>query len=72
MHPHICTEPTGFIIAVGSDPKAYKGSQVSLPPADKQWYKGNDGGSGEGMMAKMAPMVEPVLMMMMMMMMSSP
>ena len=48
MYPHICTEPTGFIIAVGSDPEAYKGSQISLPPPDKQWYKRNDGGNGEG------------------------
>ena len=48
MHPHICTEPTGFIIAVGSDPEAYKCSQISLPPPDKQWYKRNGGGSGEG------------------------
>ena len=52
MHPHICTEPTGFIIAVGSDPEAYKGSQISLPPPDKQWYMRNEGGSGEGIDGK--------------------
>ena len=45
---HICTEPTGFIIAIGSDPDSYKGSQLSLPPADNQWYKGDDGDGGEG------------------------
>ena len=28
--------------------RAYKGSQIYLPPPDKQWYKRNDGGSGEG------------------------
>ena len=47
MHPHICTEPTGFIIAIGSDPGSYKGSQQSLPPADNQRYEGDDGVSGE-------------------------
>ena len=45
---HICTEPTGFIIAVGNDPNFYKGSQLSLPQADNQWYKegGDDGEEG--------------------------
>ena len=46
--PLICTEPTGFIIAIGSDPASYEGSQLSLPPADNQSYKGDDGASREG------------------------
>lgn len=42
------TEPTGFIIAVGNNPDSYKGSQLSLPKPDKQWYKkgGHDVGKG--------------------------
>ena len=52
MHPHICTEPTGFIIAVGSDPEAYKGSQISLPPpelssAEDRLWEGGKGGKRE-------------------------
>lgn len=44
------TEPTGFIIAVGNDPDSYKGSQLSLPKPDKQWYNksGHDLGKGGG------------------------
>ena len=43
---HICTEPTGFIIAVGTDPSSYTGSQISLPSANQQWYA-EDGRNGE-------------------------
>ena len=47
-HIIICTESTGFIIAIGSDPDSYKGSQLSLPPADNQWYKGGSGEEDKG------------------------
>ena len=45
---HIYTEPTGFVIAVGSDPDSYKGSPLSLPKADNQWYKEGEDDGGEG------------------------
>ena len=36
---HVYTEPTGFIITIGNDHDLYKGSQLSLPPANNQWCK---------------------------------
>ena len=39
---HVCTEPTEFITAISNDPNSYKGSQLSPPPVDNQWYKGDD------------------------------